>query len=742
MKYYKAHIRLKNNTHKYVYWCYNIDNVKTILKGVVDLNNNKKSIYSPGGKIIRDAVHGDIFVSNKFLEIIDCPEFQRLRRVKQLSVANMLFPSADHTRFSHSIGTYHVMQLLITHFEKQFEAMNIDINQNHNDIALAAALLHDIGHGPFSHAYEEIHPVKSQNIKHEEWTLNLIRKNGKLNSILIKNFGEDFPSAVANLIKDQRSAKRKKVDSAEKIDLFFILSSLISSQLDADRIDYLLRDSMHTGVNFGRVDISRIISSMRITVLNDKYSICIPEKYITDIEQYLLGRYQMHKEVYYHSFKVEMEQIIKKIFSRAYYLFINKKLNIKSNAFRKVFEENTLTIEEYISLDDNILIASFQEWISNDDIILSDLCKALIYREKYKKIKILSKNNEDIELFKNDLSQLLKKYNYSVKDNFKSEYFWIESIAKFSLYDVGKENIWILLSNGVHKDLSEISQIIKIDNDKQWDDITDPIILENKNKVLFEYEKFTYINLKLIKHLIKPYLHDEFENEFEKLVNKYDNRNHIEIEKKYYFDDREIFNLVENFVENCNFEVNKYPVKYQEDLYFDTIDGYLNDNNSTLRFREKDSKYELTIKRPTINLNTDDKMNKFTDTQSARFEDQISVNSKQIEDHVEFISSHTDLKDEQIHNLKEALTIKNKRTKIILSNKEGVEFELVFDDITYEKDDKIFSEYQVEIELKSDYSHRVNLKLFSDELETSVPSLITTLESKFKRGLKLLNTVK
>ncbi|SUY46529.1 metal dependent phosphohydrolase [Clostridium putrefaciens] len=121
------------------------------------------------GKIIRDSVHGDIFIEQKFLDLIETPEFQRLRRIHQLSVANLVFPSAEHTRFSHSIGTFHVMKLIIDHFEEVFNEVNIVIGDRDKNLCLAIALLHDIGHGPFSHAFEGI-----SKDSHEEWTKKII----------------------------------------------------------------------------------------------------------------------------------------------------------------------------------------------------------------------------------------------------------------------------------------------------------------------------------------------------------------------------------------------------------------------------------------------------------------------------------------------------------------------------------------------------------------------------------------
>ena len=225
-----------------------------------------KNFKMSKGKTIRDPIHGDIFFPNKFLNIIDTPEFQRLRRIHQLSVAYLVFPGAEHTRFSHSIGTYYIMQRIIEHFKPIMKSINLELKERDVDLALAAALLHDIGHGPFSHAFERAIP---NSLNHEEWTAKIITsEQSAVNRELKASFDEKFPEDLANIIRKERLVKKDglKLESTDSIDLFFILSALVSSQLDADRMDYLIRDTKYTGVAFGNIDIERLISSMTLTV--------------------------------------------------------------------------------------------------------------------------------------------------------------------------------------------------------------------------------------------------------------------------------------------------------------------------------------------------------------------------------------------------------------------------------------------------------------------------------------------
>ncbi|WP_099192587.1 HD domain-containing protein [Tepidibacter mesophilus] len=427
-------------------------------------------------KIIRDCVHGDIFLNNKFLKIVDTAEFQRLRRIRQLAIVNLLFPSAEHTRFSHCLGTFHIMGKIIDHFEKEFKNINISIDSRDKEVALAAALLHDIGHGPFSHTFEEIFPNKNMN--HEMWTIKIITdKSTDLNKILVESFDQDFPNDVASLI-DKSAYKRNCYD--KKIDLNFILSSLVSSQIDADRMDYIMRDSIYTGVSYGGIDISRIIKSMTIKRNGDKYCLCVYEKYLPDIECYLLSRYQMHKGVYNHSFKCEMEGVVKKIFVRMKELFKNNKLDKKMlpKAIIPILTDSKYTLEDYMTIDDCTLLYLFNELKRSDDLILSKLCKCIIDRNKFEQIEDV----ENIDLYKEKLINELRIKGYEIK-NLDTEYFWLEVSKDYKAYETNKDNILVYNNKGKIKDLTEISNIIS------------PSVCERKTHI--------FINHDILNELIK-----------------------------------------------------------------------------------------------------------------------------------------------------------------------------------------------------------------------------------------------
>jgi len=678
-----------------------------------------KNFTMSKGKTIRDPVHGDIFFPNKFLNVIDTPEFQRLRRIHQLSVAYLVFPGAEHTRFSHSIGTYYIMQKIIEHFKPIMGSINLELKERNIDLALAAALLHDIGHGPFSHAFEKAIP---NNDSHEEWTIKIIMNHdSNINIVLKENFDEKFPEDLADIIRKERLVRKDglKFRSTDNIDLFFILSALISSQLDADRMDYLIRDAKYTGVAFGNIDIERLISSMTLTVYKNNYYVCVIDKYLPDIENYLLARYHMHKEVYLHDVKCEMEIIIKKILKRAVQLYGNKGNSVKDILPRpllKLFEGKEISIAEYISLDDNVMLSIFSKWMGEADPILNKLCSCIIDREKYNKVKILNSTERDICEFKKELTEIFSRHDCHV-DDYENEFFWLESTEKYSIYKKSKDNIWILKNDGTINDICDVSKII--------------------NEGLNGEKTMTFINYDILKEMKGLSDRDLAINDIKNLIKIYNNRNHIEIEKKYIFDNCKVFDQVLKVLSEWNeYEVNNSECsKIQTDYYYDTDDLYLFNQNKTLRFREVDNQIQLTIKTPTKANSIPENAN----SQNERFEYEVVVCSQNKDDNKHHIVKYLpelDVEDKW-ENLNKSLIVINDRKKIHLYRND-VQFEMAFDNVKYlNENGKEESDYQIEIELKSDYIHRINLKILTDYLEKNIPELTPMNESKYKRGLKL-----
>lgn len=668
-------------------------------------------------KVIRDSLHGDIIVEKKFLKIIDTKEFQRLRRIKQLSVGNMVFPGAEHTRFSHSIGTFFVMKKIIEHFDRVFAEMHIEpINEEEKDVALAAALLHDIGHGPFSHAFESILTSQCKEpVSHEEMSVEIIlNSSSSVNKVLIEEFGSEFPAKVSDMIKKKKQNKNENIkNETDKPNLDFVLSSLISGQIDADRMDYLLRDSMFSGVKFGNIDIDRLVEGLSLGIRENEYCVCINEKYVPDVENYLSGRYQMHKEVYLHDFKKEMELIINKILLKAKDLFKMKKLNEESlpDALISLFNGEKLSIEDYVSLDDTILYSLFYQWKNVDDYELSSLCRCLLERIKFKKILVDEKNTGIAEDFKQEFKKILSRYDVGDVD-FNSASYYLEDKNDLGVYKVIKDNIFVINKFGILQDLSKVSKLIS------------PDIQERKTVI--------FINLDIFKECYKE--KPELCKEVESLINQYDSRNNIEIEAKYIIEDESIFDEVLERIKNNNgYSVVEDSEKEQIDTYYDTLDFLLKKQECTLRIRELKDKYYCTIKLPTKSFEE-------KNDHSKRFEYENSILKPEITLCEEYIKRYLSQYVSEIKDLHSQLKVINKRRKFIITEGDNsIRFEMVLDRVTYKnlKTKKEKEELQVEIELKSDYIHSVRLKMLTNMLERKTKGLTKNLNSKYDRGIEL-----
>lgn len=670
-------------------------------------------------KVIRDVIHGDITIEEKFLKVVDTKEFQRLHRIKQLSVADMIFPGATHSRFSHCIGTYHVMSLCVQHFQTSLkeEGDFEEFSEDEVNPILLAALLHDLGHASFSHAFEVVSKRFGIGKTHEEWTCELITSEStEIHEVIMREFGNDMPQKVVEVIKHQQSVKKQPNSSFRNIDLLHILSSLISSQLDADRMDYLLRDSFFCGVKVGNIDIQRIISALQLTVKDNNFFVCVPEKFVPDIEAYVLARYQMSKIVYYHDLKLCYENLIVKILSRAKELYKNNKLN-DIPLFFKCFFDNKLSVDNYIELDDVSIISQFQIWKNLDDDILKNLCIQFLYRRNLSKANILDNSSEKLEDFKSKLKDLFSPYGYDVND-FQNEYFWSEGKKEFSAYSVKKENIWVLKNNGIIEDFTKISRLF-----------TELVNTDNSGKILMNNENAVYINYPLI-HYLPVEKTKEVENSIRKLVEQYDVRNNIEIEKKYIVKNKCIFRDIEEFFKNEGFSISKKQKK-QTDIYFDTDDYQLLKNKITTRIRKIKNKNEMTVKFP---VKTDSE-----NIESERFEYKKNLGNKEEIDH-EFFAERVKKLKLNINSklLKRSLIVCNERIAMTVQ-KNSVIFEIAFDTVKYvvpKNPNDCEKENQIEIELKSSYQHRVNLQILSSKLEKNLDNkLEITTDSKYKRGL-------
>ncbi|SKB92211.1 hypothetical protein SAMN05660477_01888 [Soonwooa buanensis] len=305
-------------------------------------------------KIINDPVHGFIKIPHEILyDVIEHPYFQRLRRISQTGLLSLVFPGAKHTRFHHALGAMHLMFTAL----ETLKLKGVSISKEEEKAALLAILLHDVGHGPFSHALEN---RLMDNWHHEKLSLLLMTK-------LNEEFSGELTLAI-EMFKGQYSRK------------FF--NQLISSQLDVDRLDYLKRDSFYTGVSEGNVNTQRIISMLNVS--NDE--LVVDSKGIYSIENYLTARMFMYWQVYYHKTAALSEHLLVKILGRAKKL-VSEGMSLDAPKYLKYFlenqhfeEENELNLKNFTMLDDMDVFQAIKSWTESEDFVLSYLCKAVIYR--------------------------------------------------------------------------------------------------------------------------------------------------------------------------------------------------------------------------------------------------------------------------------------------------------------------------------------------------------------------------
>ena len=371
-------------------------------------------------KIINDPVYGFVTIKNPLiLDIINHPYFQRLRRIRQLGLTNLVYPGALHTRFHHAIGAMHLMQQAI----ETLRSKGIKISEKEEEGALIAILLHDIGHGPFSHALES---SIVNGISHEVLSDILMKK-------LNQEFGNKLSLAIA-IFEDKYERK------------FF--HQLVSSQLDTDRLDYLLRDSFFTGVSEGVIGTDRIIKML--TVVNDK--LVVEKKGIYSIEKFLIARRLMYWQVYLHKTVLSAENMLVKILLRAkeleqkynYDLFATPALKffLKNNFDETQFEKHPQSLEYFVQLDDYDIMTSIKVWMNNeDDFVLSTLCKKFIYRQLFRTILGNKKiPRDDINVIK---QKVMKKYpqlqknevNYFVISGNVDNAAYIQNSHQIEIYD-------------------------------------------------------------------------------------------------------------------------------------------------------------------------------------------------------------------------------------------------------------------------------------------------------------------
>lgn len=318
-------------------------------------------------KVFRDPIHGTITIDNQIiLDLINTPEFQRLRRVKQLGTTSLVFHGAEHSRFGHCLGVYEIARRLCAQFERNYPSQHSGDglwDNKERPVALCAALLHDLGHGPYSHTFEHIFKTD-----HELITRRLITDPSTNVNHILKRVSADFPAQVASVISHEYPNKQ--------------VVSMISSQVDADRMDYLQRDAYYTGTNYGKFDLDRVLRVMQPT----KDGIAFKMSGMHAVEDYIISRLQMYLQVYFHPVTRSLEVILDHLLKRAHWLYNHP--DQQREAFNPgllmPFFRNKFTLNDYLALDDGTLTTYFTQWKHSRDKILADLAHRFLDRRPLK----------------------------------------------------------------------------------------------------------------------------------------------------------------------------------------------------------------------------------------------------------------------------------------------------------------------------------------------------------------------
>jgi len=383
-------------------------------------------------KIINDPIYGFITIPSELIfDLIEHPYFQRLRRITQMGLSHLVFPGAQHTRFQHALGCLYLMNKTI----ETLKFKGIDISNAEKEATLIAILLHDIGHGPFSHALEN---SLIEGLDHEHLSIEFMKK--------------------LNAEFDNRLDLSIEIFTGQYHKTF--LSQLITSQLDIDRLDYLKRDSFYTGVAEGNINSDRLIAMFNVKNNN----LVIEEKGVYSVEKFLLARRLMYWQVYLHKASLGAELILIKILKRAKELVKHKvELNINTSLFyflkynitKQNFESGIL--DRFSTLDDYDIIMAIKQWQSHPDKVLSQLSKMLINRKLFKvKLKKKAFKPKKIKQIKQNIQSF---YQLTPEE---TEYFFFEGKTSNQAYNYDYQQIMILFKNGKTKEISQISDQLNL----------------------------------------------------------------------------------------------------------------------------------------------------------------------------------------------------------------------------------------------------------------------------------------
>jgi HD superfamily phosphohydrolase len=383
-------------------------------------------------KVFNDPIYGFITIPNSLIfDLIEHKYFQRLRRITQVGLSYLVYPGAHHTRFQHAIGSMYLMQKAV----RVLRYKGVVISEDEENALYIAILLHDIGHGPFSHAIEN---TLVKGVSHEAISL-----------LFMEELNKEFNSNLTLAIKIFKGEYERK-----------FMCQLISSQLDMDRTDYLKRDSFYSGAAEGNINSERIITMLNVADNN----LVVEEKGIYSVEKFLVARRLMYWQVYLHKTSLVAEQLLIRVLGRAKSL-ISKGVHLNCSEALKFFLENNISIgdfdavvlKKFSKLDDNDVISAMKEWQYHSDFVLSNLCEMIINRDLLK-IKI-SKKRFDSDLLNDQKNKLIQKYNITKSE---ASYFVFTGKISNQAYQEKNQTINIMHKSGEIEDIVNASDQLNL----------------------------------------------------------------------------------------------------------------------------------------------------------------------------------------------------------------------------------------------------------------------------------------
>jgi uncharacterized protein len=381
-----------------------------------------------------DPLHGAITLNTAdpdealLVQLIDTPAFQRLRRIRQLGPASLTFHGAEGSRFTHSLGVMYVARRVFDRLAQRYPSL-----RPHRKATLCAALLHDVGHGPFSHTCEDMF-----HSHHEHWTQRILQESPDIQQHLVR--------AAPTLIQDLIQIYERQYPIS-------LVSQLVSSQLDCDRLDYLMRDSYFTGASYGRLDLDRIVLALDYDPTSQQ--LVVAQKGLAAIEHYLVVRYFMYVQVYNHPKNVAANWHLERIMHRARKQLVDENLTVDGTLRAWLKKPNDeLTLDEYLAADDGVIMYHLQQWCTAADPILRDLCRRYRDRDLFK-VKDIS---QDAPATRQRTYQAA--HEALTAQNLPADYYLGQQCSTTSGYTLYQRGIQLQATAGL-TEISEVSPLVQ-----------------------------------------------------------------------------------------------------------------------------------------------------------------------------------------------------------------------------------------------------------------------------------------